>query len=740
MTEVTFTQLVDLEKVRQLLEAHFRITGTVSAILDTEENILAAVGWQDICTHFHRANPAASVRCRESDAYIKAHLHDFGEGFVEYKCRNGLCEVAMPIFIGGEHLATIFTGQFFYDDDKPDLDFFRVQAREFGFDEAEYLSALSRVQVCTREQICNIMDYYRVLVQMIAEIGLNNLELSREMSIRKKAEKELQESWDYLDSIINTIADPVFVKDRDKRLVLVNSAMCSISGFSREELVGRTCYDIFPGEVAALLSETDEIVFETGRENVNEYEIAYSQEDKRYIVAKKSLYVDLSGNQYLVGIARDVTNLKRAESEVRQLNEGLEKRVTERTAQLLAANEQLQREITERKRAEEKLRESRAKYQAIVDAFDGLIYICSQDYRVEFMNKKLIDRTGYDGVGEYCYKVLHNRDSVCPWCVNGRVYKGETVRWEMFSPKDNRWYYVVNVPIYNADGSMSKHSMIMDINDRKLAEEQLKQQKDQLEELNSTLERLVQEEVANNREKDIILIQQNRQAALGEALEHIAHQWKQPLNLIGLLIQNLKLPCPDGKSSEVFIDDTVNKTMALLHHMAQTIDVFRDFYRPDKEKTLFRLKESVDKALSFIEPALRQQNITVDVDTDPELWTQGYPKEFVQVLFIVLTNARDAFKERKTVNPLLAIKAFAKDKEAVVTIMDNAGGIPDDMIGNVFDLYFTTKEASGGTGIGLYMAKSIIEKHMDGRLWVANVADGAQFRIELNRLEKALGL
>jgi len=739
VTEVTFTQLVDLEKVRQLLEAHFRITGTVSAILDTEENILAAVGWQDICTHFHRANPAASVRCRESDAYIKAHLHDFGEGFVEYKCRNGLCEVAMPIFIGGEHLATIFTGQFFYDDDKPDLDFFRVQAREFGFDEAEYLSALSRVQVCTREQICNIMDYYRVLVQMIAEIGLNNLELSREMSIRKKAEKELQESWDYLDSIINTIADPVFVKDRDKRLVLVNSAMCSISGFSREELVGRTCYDIFPGEVAALLSETDEIVFETGRENVNEYEIAYSQEDKRYIVAKKSLYVDLSGNQYLVGIARDVTNLKRAESEVRQLNEGLEKRVTERTAQLLAANEQLQREITERKRAEEKLRESRAKYQAIVDAFDGLIYICSQDYRVEFMNKKLIDRTGYDGVGEYCYKVLHNRDSVCPWCVNGRVYKGETVRWEMFSPKDNRWYYVVNVPIYNADGSMSKHSMIMDINDRKLAEEQLKQQKDQLEELNSTLERLVQEEVANNREKDIILIQQNRQAALGEALEHIAHQWKQPLNLIGLLIQNLKLPCPDGKSSEVFIDDTVNKTMALLHHMAQTIDVFRDFYRPDKEKTLFRLKESVDKALSFIEPALRQQNITVDVDTDPELWTQGYPKEFVQVLFIVLTNARDAFKERKTVNPLLAIKAFAKDKEAVVTIMDNAGGIPDDMIGNVFDLYFTTKEASGGTGIGLYMAKSIIEKHMDGRLWVANVADGAQFRIELNRLEKALG-
>jgi C4-dicarboxylate-specific signal transduction histidine kinase len=614
VTGVTFTQLVDLERIRQLLEALFRITGMVSAILDTDENILVAVGWQDICTRFHRAHPVASLRCRESDAYIKAHLHDSMDGYLEYRCRNGLWDVAMPIFIGGEHLATIFTGQFFYDDDKPDPEFFRAQAREFGFDEAEYLSTLSLVQVCTREQIRNIMDFYRGLVQMMAEMGLNNLKLSREVALRE-----------------------------------------------------------------------------------------------------------------------------RAETEVRELNEGLEQRVTERTAQLLAANEQLEREIAERKQAEEELRESRAKYQAIVDAFDGLIYICSQDYRVEFMSRKLIDRTGYNAVGEFCYKVLHDRDSVCPWCVNDRVFKGETVRWEMFSPKDRRWYYVVNSPIYHADGLMSKHSMIIDINERKLAEEQLKQQKQKLEELNSTLEKRVQEEVAKNREMDIILIQQNRQAALGEALEHIAHQWKQPLNTIGLLVQHLKFAFSYGELTEEIFNETVGKTMALLDHMAQTIDFFKDFYKPDREKTLFRLKESVDKALSFIEPAFRQQNITVEYDADPELWAQGYPKGFVQVLLIILTNARDAFRERKTANPRLAIKAFAEDKEAVVTITDNAGGIPDNTIGNVFDLYFTTREASGGTGIGLYMAKSIIEKHMGGRLGVANVEDGTQFRIEVNRSEKAPG-
>ena len=94
------------------------------------------------------------------------------------------------------------------------------------------------------------------------------------------------------------------------------------------------------------------------------------------------------------------------------------------------------------------LREREERYRAIVEAFDGLIYICSEDYRIEFMNEELITRTGYDATGEVCYRVLHERDSVCPWCVKERVLKGETVRWEIESPKDNRWYYVVNTPIY----------------------------------------------------------------------------------------------------------------------------------------------------------------------------------------------------------------------------------------------------------------------------------------------------
>ncbi len=124
--------------------------------------------------------------------------------------------------------------------------------------------------------------------------------------------------------------------------------------------------------------------------------------------------------------------------------------------------------------------ESRAKYEAIVEAFDGLIYICSEDYKVEFMNAHFIERTGFNPIGQPCYKVIHNLESVCPWCVNQKVFRGKAISWEVLSPKDNRWYYVVNTPIRHPDGRLSKMAMIHDITDRKKMEEDLKKKREQV--------------------------------------------------------------------------------------------------------------------------------------------------------------------------------------------------------------------------------------------------------------------
>lgn len=151
-------------------------------------------------------------------------------------------------------------------------------------------------------------------------------------------------------------------------------------------------------------------------------------------------------------------------------------------------------DITHRKQVEEALRESRVHYEAMVESFDGLIYICSSDYKVEFMNQRFIERTGYNAVGHLCYKALHNLEEVCPWCVNENVLRGKTVRWEVQSPKDNRWYYVVNTPIRHPDGTISKMAMIQDITERKHAEEMRRRREGILEAVGFASEQFMRKE------------------------------------------------------------------------------------------------------------------------------------------------------------------------------------------------------------------------------------------------------
>ncbi len=125
-----------------------------------------------------------------------------------------------------------------------------------------------------------------------------------------------------------------------------------------------------------------------------------------------------------------------------------------------------------------KHRDLESYYKAIIEAFDGLIYICSSDYRIEFMNQQFIDKIGYDVTGDYCYKVFHDRNDICPWCVNERIFRGETVRYETMIPKEKRWYYVMNTPIYHINGKISKQALLIDITEKKLIEEALKESED----------------------------------------------------------------------------------------------------------------------------------------------------------------------------------------------------------------------------------------------------------------------
>ncbi|HBG07352.1 MAG: hypothetical protein A2075_15460 [Geobacteraceae bacterium GWC2_58_44] len=244
-----------------------------------------------------------------------------------------------------------------------------------------------------------------------------------------------------------------------------------------------------------------------------------------------------------------------------------------------------------------------------------------------------------------------------------------------------------------------------------------------------TEERIHAVEELRNRER--LLIQQSRLAAMGEMLVNISHQWRQPLNVLGLKIQELGLTYKHGRFSEELLNENVAKAMEIIQHMSQTISVFQDYLTPNKEKTEFSIDKVIGKTVSLIEESFKKQNIGINIVSTGEPQINGFPNEFSQVILNLLMNARDAFLERRVTDAEITVRCWAEHGRAVVTITDNAGGIKEAIIDKIFDAYFTTKELGKGTGVGLFMSKNIIEQNMGGRLSVRNLNGGAEFRIEV---------
>jgi signal transduction histidine kinase len=261
--------------------------------------------------------------------------------------------------------------------------------------------------------------------------------------------------------------------------------------------------------------------------------------------------------------------------------------------------------------------------------------------------------------------------------------------------------------------------------------EQIELRDDQLEEVNRSLERRVAETEAELRHKDQMLIQQNRRAEMGEMISNIAHQWRQPLNVVGGIIQNIRLSFESGHLNRENLEFEFREAMDAILYMSRTIDDFRNFFRPGKNKSVFSLNKVVAKSIELVEASLRNDGIAIDLEEEREICTLGYDNEYSQVLLNIINNARDALLAQGGAAPRITIRVSGDNGRSVVTIRDNGGGIEDSILPKIFDPYFTTKEPGKGTGIGLYMSKVIIELNMGGKLTARTVDSGAEFRIEL---------
>ncbi len=263
--------------------------------------------------------------------------------------------------------------------------------------------------------------------------------------------------------------------------------------------------------------------------------------------------------------------------------------------------------------------------------------------------------------------------------------------------------------------------------------DKVNRQKTQLKHLNLNLENRVKFEVEKNREKDQFLIQKSKFIALGEMISNIAHQWRQPLNELSSVMLNIKMRYRRGVLDEKYFNEKSNDIDRLLEFMSQTIDDFRNFFKPDKIKKLFYVKKSCKKVESIMKSSLKDKGVRVQVQIDSDIKIFGYESEFEQVILNILSNAKYILMKNKIKKPCICITSKQDENHIFLYIKDNGGGISSKPVEKVFEPYFTTKESSSGTGIGLYMSKLIIEKNMNGWLSAKNDEDGAIFCIKIKK-------
>lgn len=344
------------------------------------------------------------------------------------------------------------------------------------------------------------------------------------------------------------------------------------------------------------------------------------------------------------------------------------------------------------------------------------------------------DRDDWHTFGELCF----NSDQVV-------IENNKPMKFEEYGNVKGELLYleVYKAPFYDKDGNIigtvgagrdiTKLKKIqLDLEDSLKI---LDQQREQLTSFNAILEKRVSEEVEKQQNQERLMIHQSRQAAMGEMLESIAHQWRQPLNIIGLATANLETQFSVGAIDAKEFHEKMGIIALNIKYMSDTIDDFRKFLNPQREMDTFLAEKSIDEVLTILNAQFQSNKITntLEINCQPRFY--GVENEFKQVMFILLNNSVDAIKtqiaEKGAEYGTINVSLSCKDNKGIIEVSDNGGGINANIIDAIFNPYVTTKSDSYGTGIGLYIAKNIIETRMKGSLGVKNLVSGACFTITL---------
>jgi len=691
-------ELIDIPQLQKLMESLYQATGLANAFIDVGSKVLTAAGWQRICTDFHRVHPTTCTRCLESDQYILSHLKD--GPYVGYYCQNGLVDYCTPVVIEGEHLANLFTGQMFHE--PPDVEFFRKQAAEFGFDEASYLAALGEVPIIPKERMPGIMAFLQNLAHMLAASGMERQRVleseKRLQDMNEELERRVAERTRELENSATSLQRAQQVAHTGSwTLDIVNNRLT----WSEETY---HLFGIPPGtpltleDFLARIHPDDRQAFAAAWQDVLdgkiydlEHRILVAREVK-WVHEQAELEFDSNGKAcFAIGTVKDITEHKLLELQTEK-SLSLLQATLDATADGILVADGAGHVVAYNQRFGELWRIP-PELLAIRDDNALLSYVLNQLEEPENFLVKV----------KQLYAMPDSNSSDIIYFKDGRIFERHSNPQRIEGKTVGR--------VWSFRDVTERHHMAA-----------------KLLEMNRTLEQRVTDEVARNMEQERLLIQQSRLAAMGEMIGNIAHQWRQPINALALLLANIKDAYEFHELDGNFLDDAVKTGNRLIHSMSTTIDDFRNFFRPDKEKHLFKVSDGIDAAIKMVSAAFKNADIDIDFEHGhTPCVVFGYPNEFEQVALNILTNAKDAILTAK-VRGQVRIRSERKEDTVTVVLHDNGGGIPDAILDKVFDPYFTTKEK--GTGIGLYMSKTIM-RNMGGDITIRNAGSGTEVRIVL---------
>jgi len=389
-------------------------------------------------------------------------------------------------------------------------------------------------------------------------------------------------------------------------------------------------------------------------------------------------------------------------------------------------------DIVERKRVEVNLMESEQRFRSLFENMNEGVALHSfihndaheiVDYRIISVNdayESILGLSRESVIGRTGCEVYQTTESPYLKEFSSVFASHHGMSFETYFPPMERHFNISVIPW----GKNGFATFFSDITERKRSEQQLRQ-------FNRSLKERVSQVVDEMRQKDQLLVMQERRAMMGEMINNIAHQWRQPLNVLALNLQDLPLAYDSPEFNKEYLKESVDNSMQLIDHMSQTIDDFRNFFKADKQTTSFLVNDVIRRTLSLVEKSFHDQQIVIAFQAGADRELDSYPNELSQALLNLLINARDALVERRPDDPKIFVQSFTEKDKSVITITDNAGGIAAEIIDRLFDPYFTTKGPDKGTGIGLFMSMAIIEKNMGGKLTVRNTGNGAEFRIEI---------